>query len=142
MLVEEWLLDNGLSTESLSLSPAGDWISLSLPVHEVESLLETTYSIYEHEDGSKLVRTTEWSLPVHLHEHITTIQPTTAFLRVKPHVPIFPEIKRSVDFIESADKGPWGPPPPAENLTGIAAVCNFSAVTPACLRTLYDSKYK
>lgn len=27
----------------------------------------------------------------------------------------------------------------AENLTGIAAVCNFSAVTPACLRTLYDT---
>ena len=143
MLVTEWLLDSGLTRESLRLSPAGDWVTISLPVQQVEALLDTKYSIYEHEDGSRLVRTTIWSLPIHLHEHISTIQPTTAFLRLKPNVPVFPEIKRSVNLIESADKGGEKPriPLAAKNLTGVAAVCNFSAVTPACLRTLYNSKY-
>ena len=136
-LVEEWLLDNGVATESMGRSNAGDWLTISLPVEEVERLLDTKYSNYRHEDGTTLIRTTEWSLPMHLHEHISVIQPTTAFLKVKSNIPVFPELKRSVDFkISSA----YAPPSTMENMTGIAAACNFSAVTPTCLRTLYDSK--
>ena len=136
-LVEEWLLDNGVATETMDRSNAGDWLTISLPVEEVERLLDTTYSTYQHEDGTTIIRTTEWSLPIHLHEHISIIQPTTAFLKVKSNVPVFPELKRSVDYKISSSYAA----PAAENLTGIAAACNFSAVTPTCLRTLYDSKY-
>ena len=35
------------------------------------------------QDGDVLVRTTEYSLPAHLDEHIELIQPTTAFNRAK-----------------------------------------------------------
>jgi tripeptidyl-peptidase I len=86
------------------------------------------YSTYQHEDGTLLVRTTSWSLPRHLHDHVSTIQPTTAFLRTKPRDTTLKEASEAVSY------GPYIPP---ENTTGIAAACNFSAVTPACLRTLY-----
>jgi tripeptidyl-peptidase I len=135
-LVAEWLADNGIEEKQCDFSGARDFISVPLTVEEVERLLDTTYSIYEHEDGTRLVRAPEWSLPEHLHEHIATIQPTTAFLRANPHGV---EAKRSTDV--KAVPGYFKPPAKvkAENLTGIAALCNFSAVTPDCLRTLYDT---
>lgn len=54
---------------------------MDLPVHKVESLLNTTYSLYRHTDGSTLVRAPEWSLPEDLHEYIDLIQPTTSFFQ-------------------------------------------------------------
>lgn len=135
-LVAEWLEENGIEGTHCEFSSARDFISVPLTVEEIERLLDTKYSIYEHQDGTRLVRAPEWSLPEHLHEHITTIQPTTAFLRANPHGVA---AKRSTDV--KAVPGHFVPPAkvPAHNLTGIAAVCNFSAVTPTCLRTLYDT---
>src|SRR4051794_17831633 len=66
-LVHKWLAEHGIS--ELSYSYAKDWISVSLPLETVEQLLDTKYRIYEHEDGDRLVRTPEWSLPIHLHQH-------------------------------------------------------------------------
>ena len=133
-LVTEWLEDSGIEEKHCHFSGARDFISIPLTVAEVERLLGTKYSIYEHADGTRLVRAPKWSLPEHLHEHISTIQPTTAFLRANPHGVA---AKRSTDL--KAVPGHFVPPAKtvAENLTGIAAVCNFSAVTPTCLRTLY-----
>jgi tripeptidyl-peptidase-1 len=37
--------------------------------------------MYVHNDGSTLVRTSEWSLPEHLHNHVDLVQPTTSFFR-------------------------------------------------------------
>jgi tripeptidyl-peptidase-1 len=129
--IDEWLADNGIAPEDCSYSPARDWITVSLPVKEVERLLDTVYSTYQHEDGTLLVRTTSWSVPRHLHDHISTIQPTTAFLRSKTLDSTFMEVPHKSDWYK-----PYVPP---ENVTGIAAACNFSAVTPTCLRTLYDT---
>lgn len=135
-LVAKWLEDNGIDEKHCEFSGARDFISIPLTVEKVETLLDTDFSIYEHEDGTRIVRAPEWSLPEHLHEHISTIQPTTAFLRANPHGVA---AKRSVDV--KTVPGHFVPPVklPGENLTGIAAVCNFSAVTPICLRTLYDT---
>lgn len=80
--VHEWLSDNGISIHEYS--PAKDWINVYIDVESAERLLDTKYSVFKHEDGSQLVRTSEWSLPTHLHEMIDTIQPTTSFLRSKP----------------------------------------------------------
>lgn len=79
-LVREWLVDNGIEIGQLTYSQAEDWISVTLPVSAVEQLLSTKYSLFRHEDGSYVVRTPEWSLPKHLHEHIDVCQPTTSFL--------------------------------------------------------------
>lgn len=72
-LVHDWLNDNGIQNSQLEYSPARDWIAVSLPMQNIESLLVTKYSVYGHEDGDFLVRTPHWSLPQHLHEHIAVI---------------------------------------------------------------------
>ncbi|THW67336.1 hypothetical protein D6D19_09158 [Aureobasidium pullulans] len=37
-----------------TLTPTGDWINVRLPVRKIETLLNTTYSMYGHNDGSIL----------------------------------------------------------------------------------------
>lgn len=129
--VHDWLCGNGIKEGQLEYSHTKDWIKVTLPVSTVENLLDTQYSIFQHKDGSHVVRTPEWSLPMYLHEHIETIQPTNSFFQ--------PRAKRSTLMrlpaaIVSHDVvGPVGPPSKA---TAVDA-CNVTNVTPTCLRTLY-----
>lgn len=131
-LVHGWLFDHGIEAAALSYSPAKDWIKVSLPVDQVESLLDTEYSIFEHIEGDQLVRTSEWSLPVHLHEHIEVVQPTNSFFR--------PRAMKSTVKAVKTPKG-WHAPKPPSNPSGLslAQACNETAVTPLCLRTLYGT---
>ncbi|KAK8079652.1 hypothetical protein PG997_007470 [Apiospora hydei] len=126
-LVHEWLQDNGVAPAGYST--AKDWISVTLPVDKIESLLDTKYHTYEHADGSRVARTSKWSLPAHLHDHIDTIQPTTSFFRA-----------RAERFDHVLDAG-WIPPAytPPSNST-LNKVCNISSVTPECFQTLYGTK--
>ncbi|QIW98818.1 hypothetical protein AMS68_004336 [Peltaster fructicola] len=76
--VHAWLADNGI--ESFAASPAGDWLYIPMSVKEAERLLDTEYHVYKHVDnGNELVRTPEYSLPAHLHQHIDVVAPTTYF---------------------------------------------------------------
>jgi len=136
-LVHEWLKEHEVDTD-LDTSPAGDWIDLKLPVGVIESLLNTEYSVYRHVDGDEMIRTTKWSLPYHLHDHINTIQPTNSFMRVKKKSPL-PETfekrtpEQTVKFNpdDQAELTPYTP--------AVAATCNPSLVTPGCLRTFYGT---
>lgn len=119
----------------------------------MESLLDTNYSIYEHEDGSRIVRAPEWyaclptplhnqyplqtlipeyrSLPQHLHEHVEIIQPTNSFFRPRPKDRSLKLLPADIAFV---------PPPQAltpQVKTTVEEACNITAVTPNCLRTLY-----
>ena len=125
-LVEEWLSGSGVT--GMNHSPSKDWIELYIPIASAERLLETKYYVYEHEDGTRLTRTLEWSLPSHLHEHIDTIQPTTSFFRAAP------ESKDSLELL------PWVSPTykkPTDPI--ISKVCNISSVTPECFMHLYST---
>ena len=82
--VEDWLVHHDIPKTSLDYSPGKDWINLSLPVQKVEKLLSTKYGVYQDLNGDTLVRTPQWSLPTHLHDHIDTIQPTNSFFRPGP----------------------------------------------------------
>ena len=127
-LVEEWLSNSGI--EDLEYSSSKDTIRFVLPLSEAESLLDTKYSVYEHVDGTRLVRTTEYSLPIHLHEHIAIITPTNQFLRSDPR-------GRN---IRTGGAHPIPYTPPAEpTISSVDAVCNFSLVTSTCLRTIYGT---
>ncbi|KAK5039641.1 hypothetical protein LTS07_000135 [Exophiala sideris] len=128
-LVQEWLLKYGLDSSHCQFNAARDWITLTLPVAKIESLLDTKYSVYQHEDGTKLVRTTQWSLPRSLHDHITTIQPTTAFLRANPKGENVVTVPTDVDLSDVASE---------LNSSQLAGVCNFAGMTTKCLRTLYN----
>jgi len=133
-LVHEWLSDAGIEPSGLSYSPAKDWIKVTLPVSEVESLLDTKYSIFEHKsNGGQIVRTPKYSLPQHLHEHIAVIQPTNSFFRPQPMKSTYKTVKNQGDW-----KAPPQPPSFPGNPTA-EQVCNTSAVTPLCLRTLYGT---
>lgn len=81
-LVQDWLAEHDI--DKIAFSPAKDWIHVLIPVEKAERLLQTSYSVFEHEDGATLSRAPEWSLPVHLHEHIDVVQPTTSFFRAEP----------------------------------------------------------
>ena len=49
-------------------------MTVTIPVAKVETMLDAKYSVYEH-----VVRTTSYSLPDVLHEHVSVITPTTYF---------------------------------------------------------------
>lgn len=135
--VYQWLYEHGISHDALSHSAAKDWITVVLPVSTVERLLDTEYSVYKHaDDASYLVRTPEWSLPRHLHEHVVAIQPTNAFMRTSPmRVTHKPPTKFDTAFAQSIP-APYKPPGSSPD---VSKVCNASAVTPDCLRTLYGT---
>ena len=131
-LVYDWLLDHNITADTIRYSPAKDWIKVTLSVESVERLLDTNYSLFEHEDGSQIVRAPEWSLPVHLHEHVETIQPTNSFFRARP--------RKSTLKVSSLDEE-FNQEQAAPLLVGsgptVAEACNVTAVTPLCLRKLY-----
>ncbi len=149
--VTAWLEDFGFRSSNLAYSPAKDWVKFTATVGAIEALLDTTYFIYEHEDGSTLVRTEEWSLPIHLHRYVTAIQPTNSFARLhgrnKPRKEI---LRRGTNYVKAAGDWPCpsptaAPDPPisvpdiAPDPAAVLAVCNFSSITPLCLRTLYGT---
>ncbi|KAI6714846.1 hypothetical protein PZA11_005130 [Diplocarpon coronariae] len=124
----EWLSDNKIPVSGHS--PAKDWIRVHMDVGTAERLLGTTFSLYKHNDGTQLIRTTEWSLPEHLHDEIDTIQPTTEFMRFQP---------QAVDWRQHLT--PYVPSTYRPPRTGaVANVCSILKVTIECLRTLYGTK--
>ena len=142
-LVHDWLQDHGIERYRLEYSPAKDWIKVSLPVKSVEELLDTKYAVFRHKNGDHAVRAPSWSLPRHLHDHIETIQPTSAFLRPreKQRTPAIGKrattVKMSPDSAFSLGDVALAQDPPSA--ASVAQVCNVSNVTPLCLRTLYGT---
>lgn len=129
--VHDWLCGSGITKDQLEYSHAKDWIRVTLTVLDVEDLLDTRYSVFRHKDGSHVVRAPEWSLPMHLHEHIETIQPTNSFFQ--------PRAKRStlmrLPAVEEVQSGTS--PDVSASKDAISQSCNETNVTPTCLRTLY-----
>lgn len=140
-LVDSWLSEHGISSDTVQYSPAGDWLTLSVPVHKANRLLGCHYSVYEHRDDKvKIVRTPEWSLPEHLHDHVDLIEPTNSFIR-----PLKREARSTAKFQhlvpdEHADFTKiLAVQAAAPNETSVAALCKTKLVTPNCLRALYGT---
>ncbi|KAI8938687.1 hypothetical protein NX059_004554 [Plenodomus lindquistii] len=129
-LVHDWLRESGIDTKNLGYSSAKDWVIVHLPIEVVEDLLDTEYHNYKHRDGSIVSRTTKWSLPRHLHDHIDAIQPTTSFFHVA---------KQEATWVSESVEVPASYTVPKN--TSIAAVCNVTSVTPECFQTLYSTKW-
>ena len=127
-LVHEWLAENGIDQANCSFSPAKDWVFLAMRVTAVEKLLNTRYSLYKHEDGNLLARIAEWSLPRHLHHHVRTIQPTTAFLKAASHDVL---AKRDIVSIRVPGNLKLPPLPIIEDATGRLQLLSRNAHMPA-----------
>ncbi|KAH9461787.1 hypothetical protein H4Q26_009979 [Puccinia striiformis f. sp. tritici PST-130] len=79
-----WLKSHGFKKHQMKWTAHQDWISLEkVPLKKVENMLNTTYSVYQHDDGEHVIRTEKYSLPTNLHCHIELIQPTTMFGRLQ-----------------------------------------------------------
>ncbi|KAG8630161.1 hypothetical protein KVT40_001780 [Elsinoe batatas] len=135
--VHNWLIEHGIS--DTAFSPAKDWISVVIPVEKAEKLLQTTYSKFQHRDGHVANRAPEWSLPVHLHEHIDVIQPTTSFLTPRAEFkPVRQQLSQNEkSWWEREGQHKYGKHPAAP--ANVSAVCNATFVTLECLRTVYGT---
>lgn len=130
--VNEWLEENDIDLDHVHYSPSRDWLTIALPVSDVEELLDTTYHEYVNGDGVRVVRTTKYSLPKELHEQIDVIQPTNYFGNTKA-------LGSSPFGLEEWKSGVEHPPLSHHGGSNLSAVCNETAVTNLCLRTLYKT---
>lgn len=109
-LVHAWLTEHGIL--DIVKNPARDWVTIQIPIEKAEELLQTTYSTYQHVDGSTLSRAKEWSLPLHLHEHVDVVQPTTSFWRptrkASTLAPIRDEVSYPLSWWEHTGKDLYG----------------------------------
>lgn len=131
---------HGISADNFHYSPPRDWITIALPVSKVESLLNTEYHEYRHENGAEVVRTTEYSLPRSLHGHIDVIQPTNYFGNPKHHgsgVQIS-DFDLPVSKVSNSRLTVAAAAAPSANISAICANPTNS-VSSLCVRTLYNT---
>ncbi|KAG6899603.1 hypothetical protein C0993_008764 [Termitomyces sp. T159_Od127] len=133
--VDDWLASHGIQNSDVSRSPAGDWVTITLPVYMVEKMLDTKYHVWKHDNGNTIVRTTSYSLPEHLHEHIEVIQPTTIFAQLRG-------MKSTIVWSEEAEATMsvqnLAPILNAATGTLVDASCN-TTITITCLKQLYNA---
>ncbi|KAJ3740978.1 peptidase S8/S53 domain-containing protein [Lentinula detonsa] len=134
-LVTDWLVSHGIGKEDMTRSPAQDWITVTVPVGVAEKMLDTTYYVWKHTaSGESIVRTTSYSLPIHLHEHVDVIQPTTTFARLKSFKSTIHRFdKETGQIVEQSNT-------PIISASGISVdpSCN-NTVTVTCLKQLYNA---
>ncbi|KAK0190627.1 tripeptidyl peptidase A [Armillaria mellea] len=133
--VDAWLSSYGLQESDYLHSPAKDWLTVKIPVSLAEEILDTKYHVWRHVDsGEYIVRTTSYSLPPHLHDHVELIQPTTIFSRMKGFRSTIHDLN---DALPTADLDGTT----AESLGSgpiIDNSCKY-AITLNCLKQLYNA---
>ncbi|KXT05292.1 hypothetical protein AC578_10950 [Pseudocercospora eumusae] len=100
--VQSWLSDHGI-TDWIH-NDAKDMIHCSLSIEKAESLLDTEYHAFKHEDGTEINRAPEWSLPEYLHDHIDIVQPTTSFFHPQKEVMEDGQPWESMSYWQSQNK--------------------------------------
>ena len=89
--VNTWLQNAGVNVANVS--PAGDFLTLSIPVHSANQLLNTEFSVYTHTPtGKQVIRTTEYSLPHGLAAHIDFVHPTISFEDPRSRLTVSPSV--------------------------------------------------
>lgn len=64
-----------------TLTPAGDWLSLTVPVSQANELFGAQFNVYTHETtGQQAVRTMSYAVPQTLAAHLTVVYPTTTYV--------------------------------------------------------------
>jgi tripeptidyl-peptidase-1 len=157
--VIQWLAEAGITSERAKQSQGLNWVQANVTVAEAESLLNTKYYAYTHsESGQTHVACEDYSVPENIREHIDFITPTVHF---DAKVVGRPKQKRDLNELQKraikrqstqigAGHAIGGPNDkslpkqgaklsPAEVRLSINALstCN-TAITPDCLRALYD----
>ncbi|ORY55648.1 tripeptidyl-peptidase 1 [Pseudomassariella vexata] len=126
--VVDWLSSSGVSV----MKQTDDWVAFRTNIETATKLLDAQFSIYSHVSTDvERVRTLRYSVPEALKHHVTMIQPTTLFGRIKPQI----QHGRILDWEEFKQKLPVAATVPNGTLN--VTLCN-TTITPACLRSLYN----
>ncbi|KAJ7437141.1 tripeptidyl peptidase A [Mycena galericulata] len=133
--VTQWLSSHGIEEEDIGRSAAGDWLTIRIPVSLAEKMLDTKYHVWKHSEGDYLVRTTSYSLPKAVFDHVELIQPTTMFGRFRKHKSTIHSIGNSEANVQSANL-----PAIVDSSTGLTidASCN-TTITIDCLKQIYNA---
>jgi len=127
--VTSWLKSSGVS----SYKVVGDSVWFQTSVSKANTLLGTEFHTYTDTKGVSKVRTTQYSIPNDLSEHIDLISPTTYFGKT--------QAQRKVV------KSTYAAKPLAKRAATLPASCNstitygghkYAAITPDCLRYIYN----
>ena len=77
--VNQWLSENDLT--ATKISPAGNWLSLQIPVSKASELLDAEFSTFKHvETGQESIRTLSYSIPADLVGHVNLVHPTITYV--------------------------------------------------------------
>ncbi|GJJ05822.1 hypothetical protein Clacol_000009 [Clathrus columnatus] len=138
--LNSWLYSHGFdvhSADELDRSPSLDWVKVKTTVQQAEEMLNTTYHVWKHTSaGEFLVRTTSWSVPDFLSEHIDLVHPTTMFSsRFRAQAATFrlSEKEPGLSVVASI---------PSSEPLAVDPSCN-NTITPTCVLELYNAtQYK
>ncbi|KAJ6155508.1 hypothetical protein N7470_006074 [Penicillium chermesinum] len=114
--VVSWLKEAGIT----SFARDGALLNFTGSVEKVNKLLDTQFAYYQNGDSVKL-RTTQYSIPDDLADHIDLISPTVYFGKSRGAVPKVAKTKQ----IRRASN------------TGVSPAC-ASAITPQCVKEMYN----
>lgn len=123
--VKQWLASFGLTPESVT----SDSITVTVPVAKAETMLNSEYKQYRDTQSNvdrRVLRTTEYSLPASLHEHVAFVQPTTMF-----------PLRSQGIFTDEAAAFRYPPAGYKPIVTSLDPSCKH-VITPSCLSYLYN----
>jgi len=124
--INSFLTLNGITTTSLT--PAGDVLSISVPVSKANHIFDTSFDTFRHlETNTESVRTLEYSIPAPLQDILEFVHPTTTFPQFLDRLPIASVPAANLHNLTSdASSSP----------DAVPASCS-STITPQCLQALY-----
>ncbi|TFK81104.1 family S53 protease-like protein [Polyporus arcularius HHB13444] len=118
--VDTWLKTNGLT--ATTLSPAGDWISIQVPVSKANELFDANFTTFTNQNtGKDVIRTLSYSLPEVLQGHVDLVHPTVSF-PASVELPSAAKQKRAFHSIVQRDP---------------SSACSADNTTIPCLQELY-----
>ena len=84
--VTAWLKQAGI--DATTISPAGDWLSISVPVSKADDLFDADFAVYTHsETGKEAIRTMSYSIPASLEGHLDFVHPTISLVQALLNTP-------------------------------------------------------
>ncbi|KAI0674042.1 subtilisin-like protein [Trametes maxima] len=77
--VNAWFAKNNM-TDSVPLSPTGDWVEFSISVEQASELFSANFSKFKDaRGGGEMVRTMAYALPEELQGHVAFVHPMVSF---------------------------------------------------------------
>lgn len=141
--VRDWLESAGVAPDRITLSANKQWLQFDAEAEEVESLLRTEYHVYEDSGtGKTYVACQEYSIPEHIQEHIDYITPGIKHIAAVGARPAndadLKNLKKRFSIPNPLPPVLKSLPVSLETIMGSALETCGVAITPACIKALYN----